>query len=134
MNKPTASLSFLFALVLLLLGLTSLPALSDNAAVPKRASLVKAESITLPEFKLDAVTFLEAVRQLNSASKQHDPAHEGVNFLVTDATETNVYPKITLDLTNVSVAEVAEHLAASAGFSVSAQDFAFVLSPKKAKQ
>jgi hypothetical protein len=122
---------------LLVLALLSSSSFFANAtetnAVPHKMALI-AKGIMLPEFKLDAVPFSEAVRQLAVASKQHDPAHKGVNYLVTDATDTNAYPKITLDLKNVTVAEATERLAESAGFRVSAEDFAFVLSPKKGKQ
>src|ERR1035437_7082176 len=86
---------------------------SPVAQPPERAIVTKAKSIVLPEFKLDAVPFIEATRQLNAASKQHDPEHKGVNFVVMDGTETNAHANISLDLKDVTLMETTERLAES---------------------
>ena len=103
---------------------------SSLAQTPERAIVTVARSIVLPEFKLEAVPFTEAVRQLSAASKQHDPAHKGVNFLVPKGLETNAPAQISLALTNVTLMEAAEHLAQSAGVFVTAESFAFIFRPK----
>jgi hypothetical protein len=86
----------------------------------------------LPEFKLDAVPFMEALGELSAASKQQDPAHQGVRYLVRNTPETNGDQKITLDLENVPLAEATERLAESAGYRVSARHFAFIFTQKPA--
>jgi hypothetical protein len=130
MKKNIRAATTTMLLVLALLGGGSFFANGmETNAVPHKM-VVMTKGIILPEFKLDAVPFMEAVRQLSIASKQYDPAHKGVNYLVMNAPETNAYPKITLDLKNVTVAEATEQLATIAGFFVSAEDFAFVFNSR----
>lgn len=102
----------------------------SDAQTQEHAIVAKAKSIALSEFKLDAVPLLEALRQLDAASKLYDPDHKGFNFLVVDGTETNAHAKISLDLKDVTLMEAAERLADSAGVFVTAEDFAFVFRPK----
>jgi hypothetical protein len=103
---------------------------SSNAQTQELAIVTKAKSIVLPEFKLDGVSFMEAIRQLSAAGKQHDPAQDGVRCLVMNGIVTNAFSKISLDLTNVTLMEAAERLAQSAGVFVTAKPFAFVFQPK----
>jgi hypothetical protein len=103
---------------------------SSIAQTQERAIVTKAKSIVLPEFKLDAVPFIEATRQLNAASKQHDPEHKGVSFLVMDGAETNAHANISLDLKDVTLMETTERLAENAGVFVTAADFGFIFRPK----
>ena len=129
MNKIMHTTTKLLVLALLGGSTCFASATETNTVLPKMPVLAK--GILLPEFKLDAVPFLEAVNQLHAVSRQHDPANQGINCLVTDTAETHVYPKITLDLKNVTVGEAAERLAQSAGDFVTAQDYALVFRPKK---
>ena len=57
-------------------------ATAADTKVPERAIVTKAKAIVLPEFKLEGVTFFEALRQLTLAGRQHDPDKKGVNFLI----------------------------------------------------
>ncbi len=103
---------------------------SSLAQTQERAIVTKAKSIVLPEFKLDAVPFVEGVRRLMAAGQRHDPGHKGVNILVMAGMETNVNAKISLDLRDVTLMETTERLAESAGVFVTAEDFAFIFRPK----
>ena len=109
-----------------LVGSGSLVVTAADSNPPTRKVLVTAKSITLPEFKLEGVTFVEAVRELQAAGRRHDTNHRGVNYLVPDAARAKVSTKITLDLKNVTVAEATERLAQSAGLGLRAEDYAFV--------
>ena len=124
-------MSLLLAFVLL--GSGSLVATAADSNPPTRKVLVTAKSITLPEFKVDGVTFVEAVRELQAAGKRHDTNHTGVNYLVPDTAKAKASAKITLDLKNVTVAEAAERLAQSAGLGLCAEDYAFVFLSKTEK-
>jgi phage tail sheath gpL-like len=112
------------------------PAQADATSVAQpaeRATVTKAKSIVLPEFKLDGVTLSEAVQQLQIASKQNDPESKGVNFMITRPATAAANPKITLALKSVTLEEAIERLAKAAGVSVSALDYAFVFDPKSVK-
>ena len=104
---------------------------TETNAVPRNIDVL-AKSIRLPEFRVDAVPFAEMVRKLHDASKQHDPDHKGFNFLVTNTSGTNAYayPKVTLNLKNVTVAEATEIIAVTSRVRVTAHDFGFVFSPE----
>ena len=97
---------------------------------PERAIVTKARSIVLPEFKLDGVTLPEALKQLRDASKQNDSEGKGINFMIAGPAPATA---ITLALKNETLEEATERLAKAAGVSVSAQDYAFVFSPKSDK-
>jgi hypothetical protein len=103
---------------------------SDNG----KASLVmRAQKITLPEFKLDGVTFKEAVLALQKAAKLYDDKHRDVHFLLYKDVEAVASPAIRLDLKNVTLAETMERLAQSAGVGVTAKDYAFLFYTKSDK-
>ncbi|MDB6056946.1 MAG: hypothetical protein JWO95_790 [Verrucomicrobiales bacterium] len=87
----------------------------------------------LPEFKLDGVTLREAVYRLREASKQNSPDGKGFNFIVTNPEGIGTIPKITLARKNITVADAVEHLAKTAGVSVSAEDYGFVFDSKSPK-
>ena len=120
--------ALIFALAFIAGG--ALGSLAMDAVTPARAIVTQARSIVLPEFKLDSVPFMEAVRQLSAISKEHDPGHKGFNYIVTNSNETNVYPNITLNLKNISLADATEQLAKSAGMNLFPEDYAFVFSPR----
>jgi len=100
---------------------------SDNG---KDSLVVRAQKITLPEFKLDGVTLKESVIALQAAGSRYDVNHKGVNYLIAPDTEARTSPTIRLDLKNVTLGEAADRVARSAGIFVAAQDYAFVFSPK----
>ena len=131
MNKITRISPLSLLLAFALLGSSSFSALAADSPTPKRKLLVKAQAITLPEFKLAGVTLEQAVCDLRDASKRYDPDHKGFNFIVTDIAKAK--GKITLKLKNVTLAEATERLAESAGLSVSAEDYAFIFQAKAAK-
>jgi hypothetical protein len=116
--------------VLGLLWSGSFVAFATEANVVPHNMAVIGQRILLPEFKLDAVPFNEALRQLSAASKQNDPARQGVNYVLMNGSATDICPTITLDLTNVTVAEATERLAKKAGVYSFAEDYAFVFSPR----
>ncbi len=102
---------------------------SVSAAQPRTGQVkivTKARSITLAEFKLDGVTFWDAVGRLQATGKQHDPDGIGINFLVTGTDHVKTGPKITLVLQAVTLLEATERLAEAAKVRVSAQDYAIV--------
>ena len=107
-------------------------ATAADTKVPERAIVTKAKTIVLPEFKVEGVTFFEALRQLTLAGRQHDPDKKGVNFMVEQGIPAPG-PKLTLALKNVTLAEATERLAKAAGVSVTAHDYAFAFHPKPAK-
>ena len=130
-HPPQTTLAtLLFALAL---NISAPPAASAvDIKLPERAIVTQAKHIRLPEFKLEGVTFMEAVRQLSLAARQQDPEKKGVNFMLEPGVAAT-RPKITLALKNVTVAEAAERLAKAAGVSVTAHDYAFAFHPKPAK-
>lgn len=130
--KNTTSLALLLITCALFGGGSALVTAADtNAWDNGKASLVvRAQKITLPEFKLDGVTFKEAVLALQAAAKRCDDQHRGVAFLFYKDVQAAASPAIKLDLKNVTLAEAMERLAKSAGVSVIAKDYAFVFYPK----
>ena len=99
-----------------------------------KASLVmRAQTITLSEFKLDGVTFKEAVLALQKAAKLYDDKHRDVHFLFYKDVEAVASTAIKLDLKNVTLAEAMERLAQRAGVAVIAKDYAFLFYPKSDK-
>jgi hypothetical protein len=133
MKQITHTTPMALLLAFALLGGSALFATAADAKAPTRKVLVTANSIRLPEFKLDGVTFDEAVRELQAAGRRHDPKHKGVNYLVPDPAKAKASPKITLDLKSVTLAEATEHLAKNAGLLLVAEDYAFVFLAKTDK-
>jgi hypothetical protein len=112
---------------------TEAKASSPISHPPERAIVTKAKSIVLPEFKLDGVTLPEALKQLRDVSKQNDPESKGFNFMITGPLTDAANPKITLALTNVTVAEAIDRVAKAAAVPVSTEDYGFLFNPKTGK-
>jgi hypothetical protein len=92
----------------------------------------------LPEFRLDNVTFTQAVRRLLASAFQQDqdirktdPGKEFGAIIKPGISATNLM--VTLALKNVTVEKAAEQLAKQAGVRVSMEGAAFVFSPKSDK-
>ncbi|MGD1019628.1 MAG: hypothetical protein ABSA12_09955 [Verrucomicrobiia bacterium] len=112
---------------------------ADTNTLSTATALEIAKTIKLPEFKLDAVSFPEATRQLHDASKQYDPEHKGFQFIMDfrDKSKANVAArtKITLNLENVTLAKAAECVCRQVdGFELySPASDVIVFQPKKTK-
>jgi hypothetical protein len=76
-----------------------------------------ARTLTLPEFKLEAVSLEQAFKQLQEAGKQHDTMRQVVNFclLTPVGDKTTRSTKISLNLKNVSLLDAAEQVCQQVG-------------------
>jgi len=75
---------------------------------PRAAELkAKLDRIIIPAVEFEAVGLREAMKVLRRRSQELDPDGEGVNFVVHTGDEN---PKVTLHLTNVSLAAVVRML------------------------
>ena len=107
--------------VLLVLGIIAgssapISAASTGApATPKVRDLSR--TITLPEFKLEAVSLTQALKQLQEAGEQHNTRGQVVYFcLLTPAGDnTTRSTKISLNLKNVSLLDAAEQVCQQVG-------------------
>ena len=120
-----------FTLAAMILGLalaasSALPSRAAETKVPERAIVTKAKRIVLPEFKVDNVTLIEAIKKLTDAAHHNDPERQGFNFMIDSSKTVPPNAKITLALKKVSVAEAADRIAKAAGVRLTARDYAFV--------
>ena len=93
----------------------------------------KAESIMLKKVDLDDVPFDEVVKFLRDQSKQLDPEHVGVNFLVyPPSADSGDYRqrKITLSFSNMTLAEVIHYACMAAGIQYVIEDSAVVIADR----
>ena len=96
--------------------------------------LARAKTIMLPQFKLDNVSFPDAVRELSNAGKGNDVSRKGVVFLISTSSESLPTGKITLALENVTLATAAAHIAHSVGLMLSDGGYAVVFTQPPAGQ
>jgi hypothetical protein len=112
--------------------------IAADTNAPELAIETRAQRIVLPEFRLDNVTFTQAVRRLLASAFQQDqdirktdPGKEFGAIIKPGISATNLM--VTLALKNVTVEKAAEQLAKQAGVRVSMEGAAFVFSPKSDK-
>lgn len=87
---------------------------ADTNVLSSTTALEIAKTIKLPQFQLNAVSFPQATKKLQDASRRFDPEHRGLRVMMDfrDRSKARVAARtrITLDLKNVTLAEAAERV------------------------
>ncbi len=92
----------------------------------------KAREIILTKVKFSDATLLQAVEYLQAKSIEQDPEHKGLN-LVIEKPDYEKGPRITLDLTNIPLAEALSYVASLSNRVVRYEAMATVIAPMPAQ-
>lgn len=125
--------ALLVPLFLIVSGLVQVAATDPPAGLgfnPIFAVEKKAEGLIVPHLELREATLNEAVEVLAREARDADPEKQGLNIVVKALGQGE--PRITMDLTNVSVLDALRHIAQLCGLSVQIEPHALALLPAPA--
>jgi beta-lactamase regulating signal transducer with metallopeptidase domain len=96
---------------------------------PRRVEIMdKFNTLAIRKFVLHQANMGDVIQALTVASKEADPAHQGVNFVLNlDMSSPYPNPKFDLNLENVSPKEIVDSIVKQTGFTYSIDDYAVYL-------
>lgn len=100
---------------------------TDPKAVMKAA---EANSIIISEFKVQGVPLRHALSDLRKLSTECDPNGRGIDLILKLRSEVPFDPVLSLEMRNVSVAQILNAIASQLDMKVKFEPFGAVLTPR----
>ncbi|GAT31918.1 hypothetical protein TSACC_2313 [Terrimicrobium sacchariphilum] len=98
---------------------------------PKAAMrAAEANSIIIPEFKVQNVTLRSALSDLRKLSSESDPSGRGVDLILKLKSEAPFEPRLSLEVHSASMAQVLNVIASQLNMKVSYVPHGVVLTPQ----
>jgi len=119
-----------FPLVVALLFFLHPPSARCQADPRTTTTAAEANSIIIPEFKVQGATLRSALSDLRKLSSESDPRGRGVDLILKSKGEVPFDPAISLEMHNVSVAQVLNAIASQLNMKVSFLPYGVVLTPQ----